>query len=344
MTAGGAALAGSYTSGGTTTTWVPLTDINGSTIGLVNSGSPTSPPGATYTYDPSGNVSVNGSNVTSWPFQYQGMEHEITDPANLYFNSSSNVYNPQIQNMLSQVGAQSLGGPNQNPAGPPEAGPSGQSGGLTWQKYQNDLKQGYEADLDASNFSFDYSDGGEAPIPINLGPLVGSIDFLINLLEDIFSSPSSPPIPRKLMHKRHPLYGQLLGIVVDNIPTEGSDGVTFCADPQPCNKPPLQKAPNPGAQPEYHKAPSPATQKPLGFWTCEGIFVSQTMPSFVGCIAMGYTCASGNLPTCPLAFAFCTYQIAGAKGCYDQAQGKPFPDLPESPPGDVPQRGNFGLP
>jgi hypothetical protein len=46
------------------------------------------------------------------PFEYQGMEHEPTDPANLYFNSSSNVYNPQMQNMLSQVGAQGLGGPS----------------------------------------------------------------------------------------------------------------------------------------------------------------------------------------------------------------------------------------
>jgi hypothetical protein len=33
---GGAALAGSFTSGGTTTTWVPLLDQDGSTIGLVN--------------------------------------------------------------------------------------------------------------------------------------------------------------------------------------------------------------------------------------------------------------------------------------------------------------------
>ena len=61
---------------------------------------------------------MNGSNATSWPFEYQGMEHEPTDPANLYFNSSSNVYNPQMQTVLSQVGAQGLGGPSggSNPA------------------------------------------------------------------------------------------------------------------------------------------------------------------------------------------------------------------------------------
>jgi len=107
----------------TTTTWVPLTDINGSTIALVNSALPTSPPGATYIYDPSGNVSVNGSNATSWRFQYGGMEHEPTDPANLYFNSSSNVYNPQMQTALSQVGAQGLGGPSiASPDGPAQLG------------------------------------------------------------------------------------------------------------------------------------------------------------------------------------------------------------------------------
>ncbi len=39
------------------------------------------------------------------------MEHEITDPANLYFLPGANVYNPQLQFDLSQVGPQGLGGP-----------------------------------------------------------------------------------------------------------------------------------------------------------------------------------------------------------------------------------------
>jgi hypothetical protein len=49
------ALAGSYTSNGTTTTWVPLIDASGSTIALVNAASPQSTPATTYTYDPAGN-------------------------------------------------------------------------------------------------------------------------------------------------------------------------------------------------------------------------------------------------------------------------------------------------
>ncbi|MFZ1886960.1 MAG: hypothetical protein WAU33_02935 [Candidatus Binataceae bacterium] len=221
LTAGGAALAGSYTTAGTTTTWVPLTDINGSTIGLVNSAAPTSPPGATYTYDPSGNVSVNGSNVTSWPFQYQGMEHEITDPANLYFNPSSNVYNPQIQNALSQVGAQGLGGSSgANPDGPGISRPSGQSGGLTWQSYRNDLSQSQQ--VAAGTFvAGSFITLGEVPVAVPLAGIAYAVDFLVNFFEDLFSGPSSPEVPRQLMHKRHPLYGEILGVQGGLVLTEG---------------------------------------------------------------------------------------------------------------------------
>jgi Phospholipase A2-like domain len=237
----------------TLTIGYPLTDINGSTLALVNSASPTSPPGATYTYDPSGNVSINGSNVTSWPFQYQGMEHEPTDPANLYFNSSSNVYNPQMQNMLSQVGAQGLGGPSiASPDGPGAAGPSGQSGGPSWQKTKNDFQQAW--DVSEGYPSATYSDGEGASVALPLGAVAFGIDFLVNFFEDLFSGPNSPPIPRKLMHKRHPLYGEILGIDGDLIPTEGSSplgggtasdslesSVSVTASGGPSNAHPLQR-------------------------------------------------------------------------------------------------------
>jgi hypothetical protein len=45
---------------------------------------------------------------SSWPFLYQGMEHEITDPAPLYFDQSANVYNPMLQRELSQLGQQGI--------------------------------------------------------------------------------------------------------------------------------------------------------------------------------------------------------------------------------------------
>jgi hypothetical protein len=218
---------------------VPLTDINGSTIALVNSAAPTSPPGATYTYDPSGNVSINGGNVTSWPFQYQGMEHEITDPANLYFNPSSNVYNPQIQNAVSQVGAQGLGGSSgANPAGPAITPPSGQSGGSTWQKFQNDVRQSEQVEDAANNFSISFSNGEAAPVTLPLGTIAGTVDLLVNLIEDLFSGSENPPIPRQLMHKRHPLYGEILGLDTGLIPTEGPAGnppaPSATPPPRPC--------------------------------------------------------------------------------------------------------------
>jgi hypothetical protein len=58
---GGAALAGSYTSNGTTTTWVPLLDQDGSTIGLVNAAQVDSGPVTTYTYTPSGYPTATGT-------------------------------------------------------------------------------------------------------------------------------------------------------------------------------------------------------------------------------------------------------------------------------------------
>ena len=42
--------------------------------------------------------------ANSFPFLYQGLEHEVTDPGQLYLEPSGKVYNPQIQRELSQVG------------------------------------------------------------------------------------------------------------------------------------------------------------------------------------------------------------------------------------------------
>ena len=94
-------LAGSLTSGGNTATWVPLLDLDGSTIALVNATQTQPPAATTFTYDPSGVSTVTGLS-NSFPFLYQGLEHEVSDPGQLYFEPSGNVYNPQIQRELSQ--------------------------------------------------------------------------------------------------------------------------------------------------------------------------------------------------------------------------------------------------
>jgi len=93
---GGGAVAGSFSSGGTTTTWVPLIDASGSTIALVNAASPQSTPATTYTYDPAGTPSASGA-ANDWPFLYQGGEKEVTDPGPLYYSGgglSLLIYGP----------------------------------------------------------------------------------------------------------------------------------------------------------------------------------------------------------------------------------------------------------
>jgi hypothetical protein len=81
LTAGGAALAGTYTDAAsqTTTNYVPLVDAAGTVIALVNPASP-STKAETVTYDPSGTPSVSGS-ADGWPFLYHGMEQESIDPS-----------------------------------------------------------------------------------------------------------------------------------------------------------------------------------------------------------------------------------------------------------------------
>ncbi len=69
---------------------------------------------ALYSYDPFAVPRLTGAG-SSWPLLYQGMEHEITDPAPLYFDQGANVYNPMLQRELSQLGQQGI-------AGPPTAG------------------------------------------------------------------------------------------------------------------------------------------------------------------------------------------------------------------------------
>ncbi len=69
---------------GTTSTSVPLIDASGSTIALVNAANVDAGPVTTYTYDPAGNPTVSGT-ANDWPFQYQGMEKEFTDPGPYYY-------------------------------------------------------------------------------------------------------------------------------------------------------------------------------------------------------------------------------------------------------------------
>jgi hypothetical protein len=83
-----------------------------------------SPSATFFAYDPSGVSTVSGA-ANSFPLLYHGLEHEVTDPGQLYFEPSGNVYNPQLQRELSQVGPQGLSAPNGG-FGPGHHAPGGQ--------------------------------------------------------------------------------------------------------------------------------------------------------------------------------------------------------------------------
>ena len=79
------------------------------------------------------------------------MEHEITDPANLYFLPGSNVYNPRLQIDLSQVGPQGLAGPSAGVSARASGySPGGSSGGLSVQGGIQDAQQGVAVGEDTS--------------------------------------------------------------------------------------------------------------------------------------------------------------------------------------------------
>ncbi|HYB91772.1 MAG TPA: hypothetical protein VEC38_12090 [Candidatus Binataceae bacterium] len=241
---GGGAVAGSYTASGATTTLVPLIDGSGSTIGLVNAAQVNSGPVTTYTYDPSGKFTVNGTQ-TSWPFLAGGGEHEFTDPASLYYSGSGRFYDPQIQRSLSQMGATGLSQPSLGGAGGGGGGGGGGSGGGGPNVFLNLAEGGAIgtgvglAATAAVGFASGGIAGAEAAMSELWAEIVGGsaaadpaiapfvaavaivVDFLYNLFEDLFGG-GKPEVPRQLLHKRHPLYPVILGISDGIIVTEGS--------------------------------------------------------------------------------------------------------------------------
>jgi RHS repeat-associated protein len=90
----GEVLADSATSGQTTTTTVPLHDLVGSTIGLVNSSGSLA---TSFTYEPFGAVTPSGS-PSSYPYLFVGMEY---DSATLLYHTLARYYSPRLQRYLS---------------------------------------------------------------------------------------------------------------------------------------------------------------------------------------------------------------------------------------------------
>ncbi len=116
----GEALAATLASGGTSNTYVPLTDALGSTLALVNSSGGVA---AQYTYDPFGNVAASGQSL-AYPYQYAGM---ALDPSGLYFNGRG-YYSPALGRALEGYGAPHAPGAGQGGgAGLPSSGGGGLS-------------------------------------------------------------------------------------------------------------------------------------------------------------------------------------------------------------------------
>jgi hypothetical protein len=240
---GGGALAGSFTANGTTTTWVPLIDTSGSTIGLVNAAATGSPPATTYTYDPSGTPTVGGT-TNDWPFLYHGIEQEFVD-APYYYSGGGQFYSPQLVRSLSETSATSTSGSNSGPAGNAIARPSGSGGVPTAvgdagiaaaaSSASNLALTGILAVLEPKIFAAAWAAGA---IP---GIIVTAAFGLFDIFDAIFGGgDSAPPTPRQLLHGRHPLYPVILAVPPGLIPNQESSGKPeLCGDPCICPIKPL---------------------------------------------------------------------------------------------------------
>ena len=162
--------------------------------------------------------------ANSWPFMWHGLEHEVTDPAHLYFEPSGNVYNPDPIE-LSLVGPQGIGGGG-GPGAEGIATPSGGRGGLSGYGKRvasnaADLATAAVVDIgiNAINDALQAADLASWTIP-GPGWIAGaalSVFEIFNDIFDFFGGSDTPPIPRELKHQRHQVYGDVLGIGLDYI-------------------------------------------------------------------------------------------------------------------------------
>jgi hypothetical protein len=261
---------------------VPLLDLDGSTIGLVNAAQVDSGPVTTYTYDPSGNPTATGT-PNDWPFQYQGMEKEFTDPAPYYYSGSGQFYSPQLVRSLSETGQTSSSGNNGGPSGSAIAGPSGSSGSgfnpVSASNIETSAENeggGAAAGALAGLYIGTSAGVSEGPVGALVGAVVGAtIGAIASFFEEIFGGGgSSPQIPRQLRHGRHPLYPVMLGVQDGLIPTMDSAGKPpICGDPFICPTRPL---------PKKDPAPSPTPTQNGNLW---GTFSPQDLVCSAGPLA-----------------------------------------------------------
>ena len=154
--------------------------------------------------------------ANSFPFLYQGLEHEVTDPGQLYFEPSGNVYNPQIQRELSQVGPQGIFGP---PSGFGNGGFSSPSGHGSSAGGPSKLV-GALSDLAVVGEAFGSAESLNLPgawFPFGVGEfsIRLPIPLLGNLLCFINCGNNNDDQPRRTPHETSQTY-QILGIQLIN--------------------------------------------------------------------------------------------------------------------------------
>jgi len=163
------------------------------------------------------------------------------------------------------------------------------------------------------------------------GPIGGAAAVIFDILNEIFDffgGGGNPPIPRQLLHKRHPLYPAILGISDGIVVTEGS----AAPDPDPDNKAPLQKTPvaSPSATPS--PTPTPTTEptwssRVISFDICAAYMTVLNPAPVVGCGAGLYACCGGAgpeavAPGCRQAAVTCSATAVNYSLCGAQAFGK----------------------
>jgi hypothetical protein len=334
LSAGGVTLAGSYTASGTTTTWVPLIDASGSAIALINAASPNSPPPTTYTYDPSGMPTLSGQS-NNYPFLYQGMEHEFTEPNQFYYGGDGQFYSAQIQRGFSIAGAQSTSGPGG--AGPHRAHHGHHHGGSAGRGAAVNGHTDVAATADdVGEGGGDYSSDNGGGTPSSLPAL---LEDLYNFFSQFFGGGQSLP-PNYFVYKarverarRHPQYPKIDGVAIDIVLNQSPAAPEFCADPHPCNTPPLQRQEiGRRPSPEYRKPPSPPT---ITFRGCLEIAAIPLAPAAILCGIGAVNCGStlfGNPEGpagCVQGAAPCSITAAVVTGCYAATRSYGVPNPPQ---------------
>ncbi len=226
----GEVLAFSSTVGGTTSTYVPIADGQGSTIGLVNSSNVLQ---TQFSYDPWGNPTANGS-ASQYPFLFKGMEYDATD----FYYGGGVYYSPALGRPLQQV---SPGGGAGGGGGIDASVASAQgSGGL----------RGIEDSLanNAANAAISGAAGAAAAglasfitineVAVSLGPVfwtvAGVADAILGILDlfgfDLFGGGGSAPIiPNGYYRLAHYVLSRFIGVFFDltpNMEDSASSGAT----------------------------------------------------------------------------------------------------------------------